>query len=149
MPSAWCSRPRPRPPSGADARLQGQPEQYDPAKHRISERVVHDQLPRARADRQGHRSFGLAEGLMTTVHAATATQPTQDGPSKRTGVAVATRTPTSSLPAPARPRPWRCASRRSGRLGMAFRVPTADVSVVDLTFKTEKATKLQRTSTPR
>jgi glyceraldehyde 3-phosphate dehydrogenase len=87
-------------------------------------------------------NFGLVEGLMTTVHAMTATQPTVDGPSKKdfrggrgapqniipasTGAAKAV---TLVLP------------ELKGKLtGMAFRVPTADVSVVDLTFKTEKAT---------
>ncbi|MEB3882730.1 type I glyceraldehyde-3-phosphate dehydrogenase [Lyngbya sp. CCY1209] len=87
-------------------------------------------------------NFGLAEGLMTTVHAMTATQPTVDGPSKKdwrggrgapqniipasTGAAKAV---TLVLP------------ELKGRLtGMAFRVPTPDVSVVDLTFRTEKAT---------
>ncbi|MBW4540837.1 MAG: type I glyceraldehyde-3-phosphate dehydrogenase [Myxacorys chilensis ATA2-1-KO14] len=87
-------------------------------------------------------NFGLSEGLMTTVHAMTATQPTVDGPSKKdwrggrgasqniipaaTGAAKAV---TLVLP------------ELKGRLtGMAFRVPTPDVSVVDLTFKTEKAT---------
>ena len=86
--------------------------------------------------------FGLAEGLMTTVHASTATQPTVDGPSKKdmrggrgagqniipasTGAAKAV---TLVLP------------ELAGRLtGMALRVPTPDVSVVDLTFKTEQAT---------
>lgn len=86
--------------------------------------------------------FGLAEGLMTTVHAMTATQPTVDGPSKKdwrggrgagqniipasTGAAKAV---TLVLP------------QLKGKLtGMAFRVPTPDVSVVDLTFRTEKAT---------
>lgn len=89
-----------------------------------------------------HDNFGLAEGLMTTIHAMTATQPTVDGPSKKdwrggrgatqniipaaTGAAKAV---TLVLPA------------LKGRLtGMAFRVPTPNVSVVDLTFKTEKAT---------
>lgn len=86
--------------------------------------------------------FGLVEGLMTTVHAMTATQPTVDGPSKKdwrggrgagqniipsaTGAAKAV---TLVLP------------ELKGKLtGMAFRVPTPDVSVVDLTFRTEKAT---------
>jgi glyceraldehyde 3-phosphate dehydrogenase len=86
--------------------------------------------------------FGLVEGLMTTVHAATATQFTVDGPSKKdyrggrsslnniipasTGAAKAV---TKVIPA------------LEGKLtGMAFRVPTADVSVVDLTVRTEKPT---------
>ena len=90
--------------------------------------------------------FGLAEGLMTTVHATTATQLTVDGPSRggkdwrggrgaaqniipsATGAAKAV---TLVLP------------QLKGKLtGMAFRVPTPDVSVVDLTFKTTKATSL-------
>ena len=90
-------------------------------------------------------NFGLTEGLMTTVHASTATQPTVDGPSKKdmrggrgagqniipasTGAAKAV---TLVLP------------ELKGKLtGMAFRVPTPDVSVVDLTFKTEKATSYE------
>ncbi|MCC6230283.1 MAG: type I glyceraldehyde-3-phosphate dehydrogenase [Phycisphaerales bacterium] len=89
-------------------------------------------------------NFGFEEGLMTTIHAATATQPTQDGPSKKdwrggrnayqniipasTGAAKAV-----ALAIPA----------VKGKLtGMAFRVPTADVSAVDLTFKTSKDTSL-------
>jgi glyceraldehyde 3-phosphate dehydrogenase len=87
-------------------------------------------------------NFGLEEGLMTTVHAMTATQPTVDGPSRKdwrggrsaaqniipaaTGAAKAV---TLVLP------------ELKGKLtGMAFRVPTPDVSVVDLTFRTSKAT---------
>jgi glyceraldehyde 3-phosphate dehydrogenase len=90
-------------------------------------------------------NFGLLEGLMTTVHAMTASQPTVDGPSKKdfrggrgaaqniipasTGAAKAV---TLVLP------------ELKGKLtGMAFRVPTPDVSVVDLTFRTEKATSYQ------
>ncbi|MGB7087445.1 MAG: type I glyceraldehyde-3-phosphate dehydrogenase [Phormidesmis sp.] len=87
-------------------------------------------------------NFGLAEGLMTTIHAATATQPTVDSPNAKdlrsgrgagqnlipasTGAAKAV---TLVLP------------ELAGKLtGMAIRVPTPDVSVVDLTFRTEKAT---------
>jgi glyceraldehyde 3-phosphate dehydrogenase len=86
-------------------------------------------------------NFGIVEGLMTTVHAATSTQFTVDSPSRKnyrlgrsamnniiptsTGAAVAV---TKVIPA------------LKGKLtGMAFRVPTADVSVVDLTVKTEKS----------
>jgi len=82
-----------------------------------------------------HDTFGIVEGLMTTVHATTATQKTVDGPSKKdwrggrgaglniipssTGAAKAVGSVIPDL---------------KGRLtGMAFRVPTADVSVVDLT----------------
>jgi glyceraldehyde 3-phosphate dehydrogenase len=89
-----------------------------------------------------HDNYGIAEGLMATIHAATATQPTQDGPSKKdwrggrnaymniipasTGAAKAVGLAMPEL---------------KGKItGMAFRVPTADVSVVDLTVKTEKAT---------
>ena len=89
-----------------------------------------------------HDTFGIAEGLMTTIHAITATQLTVDGPSKKdwrsgrgasqniipasTGAAKAV---TLVLP------------ELKGKLtGMAFRVGTADVSVIDLTFKTVKPT---------
>ncbi|MEM1258746.1 MAG: type I glyceraldehyde-3-phosphate dehydrogenase [Bacteroidota bacterium] len=87
-------------------------------------------------------NFGIVEGLMTTVHATTATQMTVDGPSKKdyrggrsamlniipasTGAAKAVTKVIPSL---------------AGKLtGMAFRVPTADVSVVDLTVRLEKDT---------
>lgn len=86
-------------------------------------------------------NLGIIEGLMTTIHAATSTQYTVDSPSKKnyrlgrssinniipatTGAAVAV---TKVIPA------------LKGKLtGMAFRVPTADVSVVDLTVRTEKS----------
>ena len=90
-------------------------------------------------------NFGLVEGLMTTIHAMTATQPTVDGFSKKdlrsgrsaaqniipaaTGAAKAV---TLVLP------------ELAGKLtGMALRVPTPDVSVVDLTFRTDKATSYE------
>ncbi len=85
--------------------------------------------------------FGLVEGLMTTVHASTSTQFTVDSPSKKnfrlgrsamaniipssTGAAVAV---TKVIP-----------SLKGKLTGMAFRVPTTDVSVVDLTVRTEKS----------
>ncbi|WP_108424762.1 type I glyceraldehyde-3-phosphate dehydrogenase [Flagellimonas amoyensis] len=89
--------------------------------------------------------FGIAEALMTTVHATTATQLTVDGPSRKdfrggrsallniipaaTGAAKAVTKVIPSL---------------EGKLtGMAFRVPTADVSVVDLTVKLEKETSYE------
>ena len=86
--------------------------------------------------------FGLVEGLMTTVHASTSTQFTVDSPSRKnfrlgrsamaniipssTGAAVAV---TKVIP-----------SLKGKLTGMAFRVPTTDVSVVDLTVRTEKST---------
>ena len=90
-------------------------------------------------------TYGIEEALMTTVHATTATQLTVDGPSKKdwrggrsamlniipasTGAAVAV---TKVIPA------------LKGKLtGMAFRVPTADVSVVDLTVRLEKETSYE------
>ena len=89
--------------------------------------------------------FGLAEGLMTTVHAATATQPTQDGPSKKDWRggrnAYQNIIPASTGAAKA---VTLCIPALKGKLtGMAFRVPTADVSAVDLTFKTEQSTSLK------
>ncbi|MEL7473482.1 MAG: type I glyceraldehyde-3-phosphate dehydrogenase [Planctomycetota bacterium] len=88
--------------------------------------------------------FGLAEGLMTTIHAATATQPTQDGPSKKDWRggrnAYMNIIPASTGAAKA---VGLCLPELKGKLtGMAFRVPTADVSCVDLTFRTSKPTSL-------
>lgn len=92
-----------------------------------------------------HDNFGIQEALMTTVHATTATQMTVDGPSKKdwrggrsallniipasTGAAKAV---TKVIP-----------SLKGKLTGMAFRVPTADVSVVDLTVKLEKETSYE------
>lgn len=86
--------------------------------------------------------FGIAEGLMTTVHAVTATQPTQDGPSRkdlRGGRAAGFNVIPASTGA-AKAVALALPSLKGKLTGMAFRIPTADVSVVDLTVRTEKKT---------
>lgn len=92
-----------------------------------------------------HEHFGFAEGLMTTVHASTATQPTVDSPNKkdlRSGRGAAQNIiPASTGAAKA---VTLVLPELIGKLtGMALRVPTPDVSVVDLTVRTEKATSYQ------
>ena len=87
-------------------------------------------------------NFGIEEGLMTTVHAMTATQPTVDGPSKKDwrGGRGASQNiiPASTGAAKA---VALCLPEVKGKLtGMALRVPTADVSVVDLTVRLKTAT---------
>ncbi|MFN9176169.1 MAG: type I glyceraldehyde-3-phosphate dehydrogenase [Synechocystis sp.] len=90
-------------------------------------------------------NFGIVEGLMTTVHAMTATQPTVDVPSKkdfRGGRGAAQNIIPSSTGA-AKAAALVLPQLKGKLTGMAFRVPTPDVSVVDLTFKTEKATSYE------
>lgn len=91
-----------------------------------------------------HDNFGLKEGLMTTVHAATSTQNVVDGPNKkwRRGRSVVNNIiPTSTGAAKA---VTKVMPELKGKLtGMAVRVPVADVSLVDLTFRTEKETSLK------
>merc|ERR1719201_623586 len=92
-----------------------------------------------------HDKFGLKEGLMTTVHAMTATQLTVDGPSRggkdwRGGRCASQNIiPSSTGAAKA---VGKVLPAVNGKLtGMAFRVPTPDVSVVDLTCRLEKPAK--------
>ncbi|MBK7406027.1 MAG: type I glyceraldehyde-3-phosphate dehydrogenase [Phycisphaerales bacterium] len=120
-------------------------EQYDPAKHKVISNASCTTNCLAPVAKVINDSFGLEEGLMTTIHAATATQPTQDGPSKKDWRggrnAYQNIIPASTGAAKA---VALCIPALKGKLtGMAFRVPTADVSAVDLTFKTAKATSLE------
>lgn len=90
-------------------------------------------------------NFGLVEGLMTTIHAMTATQPTVDGPSKKDlrGGRSATQNIIPASTGAAKAVALVLPQLKGKLTGMAFRVPTPDVSAVDLTFKTEKATTYQ------
>ena len=90
-------------------------------------------------------NFGIKEGLMTTVHAATATQKTVDGPSMKDWRggrgAYQNIIPSSTGAAKA---VGKIIPTLNGKLtGMSFRVPTADVSAVDLTVNLEKATSYE------
>jgi glyceraldehyde 3-phosphate dehydrogenase len=91
-------------------------------------------------------NFGIEEGLMTTIHALTATQPTVDGPSKKDWRggrgACQNIIPASTGAAKA---VGLCIPEVKGKLtGMAMRVPIADVSVVDLTVKLSTATTYEK-----
>lgn len=86
-------------------------------------------------------NFGIVEGLMTTIHATTATQLTVDGPSRKDWrggrSALINIIPSSTGAAKA---VGKVIPELNGKLtGMSFRIPTADVSVVDLTVRTEKS----------
>ena len=118
-------------------------EKYDPAKHHIISNascttnclapLVHVLLK---------EGFGIEEGLMTTIHAYTATQKTVDGPSKKDwkgGRTAAINIIPSSTGA-ARAVGLVCPEVKGKLTGMAFRVPTPTVSCVDLTVKTAKDT---------
>ncbi len=118
-------------------------EKYDPARHNIISNascttnclvpVVHVLLK---------EGFGIEEGLMTTVHSYTATQKTVDGPSKKDwkgGRAAAINIIPSSTGA-AKAASLVIPEVKGKLTGMAFRVPTPTVSVVDLTVRTTKDT---------
>ncbi|WP_420574118.1 type I glyceraldehyde-3-phosphate dehydrogenase [Kordia sp.] len=90
-------------------------------------------------------NFGIDEALMTTIHAATSTQYTVDSPSKKNyrlgRSALNNIIPTSTGAAKA---VGKVIPKLNGKLtGMAFRVPTVDVSVVDLTVRLEKETSYE------
>jgi glyceraldehyde 3-phosphate dehydrogenase len=119
--------------------------QYDPRNHQIISNASCTTNCLAPLAKVLNDAFGVEEALMTTVHATTATQLTVDGPSRKdwrggrsamlniipasTGAAKAV---TKVIPA------------LEGKLtGMAFRVPTADVSVVDLTVRLQKETSYE------
>src|SRR5438874_2147658 len=118
-------------------------EKYDPAKHNIISNascttnclapVVHVLLK---------EGFGIEEGLMTTVHAYTATQKTVDGPSKKDwkGGRTAAQNIIPSGTGAAKAVALVCPEVKGKLTGMAFRVPTPTVSVVELTVKTVKET---------
>ncbi len=123
-------------------------ETYDAAKHTVVSNASCTTNCLAPIAKVINDAFGLDEGLMTTVHAATATQPTQDGPSKKDWRggrnAYQNIIPASTGAAKA---VTLCIPALKGKLtGMSFRVPTADVSCVDLTFKTGKDTSLAEIS---
>ncbi|HYF01630.1 MAG TPA: type I glyceraldehyde-3-phosphate dehydrogenase [Planctomycetota bacterium] len=116
---------------------------YDPAKHHIISNascttnclapVVHVLLK---------EGIGIDEGLMTTIHSYTATQKTVDGPSKKDwkgGRAAATNIIPSTTGA-AKAVGLAIPEVKGKLTGMAFRVPTPTVSVVDLTFKSVRET---------
>lgn len=118
-------------------------DKYDPAKHAIISNascttnclapVVHVLLK---------EGFGIEEGLMTTVHSYTATQKTVDGPSRKDwkGGRSAAINIIPSTTGAAKAVALVCPEVKGKMTGMAFRVPTPTVSVVDLTVRTVKPT---------
>ena len=123
-------------------------DKFDPKQHQVVSNASCTTNCLAPIAKVIHENFGIAEGLMTTVHAVTATQPTQDGPSKkdlRGGRAAGFNViPASTGAAKA---VGLAMPELKGKLtGMAFRIPTADVSVVDLTVRTDKSTSYDEIS---
>lgn len=114
---------------------------YDPKEHHVVSNASCTTNCLAPLAKIIHDHFGIEEGLMTTVHSLTNSQPTVDAPSKkdwRGGRAASMNIiPSSTGAAKA---VTLCIPELKGKLtGMAFRVPTIDVSVVDLTVKIKKS----------
>jgi glyceraldehyde 3-phosphate dehydrogenase len=124
-------------------------EKYDAAKHKIISNascttnclapLVHVLLK---------EGFGIEEGLMTTIHSYTATQKTVDGPSKKDwkGGRSAAINIIPSTTGAAKAVGLVCPEVKGKLTGMAFRVPTPTVSVVDLTVRTVKETSYEEIS---
>ncbi len=118
---------------------------YDKSKHTIVSNASCTTNCLAPLAKIVHDHWGIEEALMTTVHAMTATQPTVDGPSRKDWrggrSAAANIIPASTGAAKA---VTLCIPELKGKLtGMAFRVPTTDVSAVDLTVRTARETSLE------
>ena len=119
-------------------------EQFDPAKDTVVSNASCTTNCLAPITKVVLDNFGIDEGLMTTIHAMTATQPTVDGPSKKDlrGGRGASQ---NAIPAStgAAKAVALCIPEVKGKLtGMAFRIPTVDVSAVDLTVRTSKDTSM-------
>src|SRR5258708_18878596 len=124
-------------------------EKYDPKNHKIISNascttnclapLVHVLLK---------AGFGIAEGLITTIHAYTATQKTVDGPSKKDwkGGRAAAQNIIPSTTGAAKAVALVCPEVKGKLTGMAFRVPVPAVSVVDLTVRTVKETSYEEIS---
>src|ERR1043165_767152 len=118
-------------------------EKYDPSQHKIvSNASCTTNCLAPLVSVLLKEGFGLEEGLMTTVHAYTATQKTVDGPSKKDwkGGRTAAQNIIPSATGAAKAVALVCPEVKGKLTGMAFRVPTPTVSVVDLTVKTVKDT---------
>ncbi|ELR97506.1 type I glyceraldehyde-3-phosphate dehydrogenase [Gloeocapsa sp. PCC 73106] len=123
--------------------------EYDPAKDLIVSNASCTTNCLAPIAKVLDDNFVITEGLMTTVHAMTATQPTVDGPSKKDfrGGRGASQNIIPSSTGAARAVGLVLPHLKGKLTGMAFRVGTPNVSVVDLTFKTEKATSYEEICT--
>ena len=115
---------------------------FDPAKHKIVSNASCTTNCLAPVAKVVHERYGIIEGLMTTIHAVTATQPTQDGPSKKDwrGGRNAYMNAIPSSTGAAKAVGLAMPALKGKLTGMAFRIPTMDVSAVDLTVRTERAT---------